>query len=341
MKKRFFSVLFLFVLANTFIFAKNSIKIISPRNDSNISYYNESELAQKTTIKGEVSPNCTSIRVIWTTQNKNNLFDYLVNNKNKGNFNDYKASKYGYKIDDFTLKQYKKGSTTFEYNCSTKFENLDTGSNYYLFLATFSDGSTATCTLDLYVYYAGGAEMGKPVIYLYPEQTTDISVSVKPAAGVTVSIPEMNDQWNVTASPDGVITDKQDGKEYPYLFWESLDDSKEIDLSEGFVVKTSKLESFFNEKLKILGLNKKEIADFNEFWIPELQGKEYVFITFYSQEKIDEQAPLSISPTPDSIIRVYFDHKKLDRPIKTKKQKLQSAKRKGFSVIEWGGKRYK
>ena len=93
--------------------------------------------------------------------------------------------------------------------------------------------------------------------------------------------------------------------------------------------------------LSFFGLNKKESADFTEYWVPELSGKKYVFITFYSQKRIDEEAPLTVSPKPDTVIRVYFDHKKLDKKINVKPQTLTSTERKGFTVVEWGGKRYK
>ena len=187
------------------------------------------------------------------------------------------------------------------------------------------------------------SEKGKPVIYLYPLKKTDVSVKVEPKGGVTVSIPEYKKGWKVTAEPDGKITDKKTKKEYPYLFWESNDYTGAVDTAEGFVVKTSELESFFDEKLCILGLNEKEISDFKEFWIPEINKEEkpYTFITFYSQEKINKEAPLTISPKPDSVIRVYFDHLGLDEIIETAEQNLTPVQRSGFSVVEWGGRKYK
>lgn len=109
----------------------------------------------------------------------------------------------------------------------------------------------------------------------------------------------------------------------------------------GFCVKTDSLKEFFTEKLSYMGLNEKEIADFNEFWIPLLSEKPYAFIYFYDQDRIDREAPLTVSPKPDTVIRVYFDHKLLDEPVETKPQKLKEGKRKGFTVVEWGGRRYK
>jgi restriction endonuclease S subunit len=63
------------------------------------------------------------------------------------------------------------------------------------------------------------AECGKPVIYLYPEHTTSVSVSVSPVGGMTFSEPDYGNGWTVTARPDGQLTDDS-GARWPYLFWE-------------------------------------------------------------------------------------------------------------------------
>lgn len=314
-----------------------TIKITSPYDGEDFYAYNYDSVYDYTVkFQGAVSGGCTSIRVIWSPGSKKNITKYLISGKKTGITNGST-----YQIDDFTLKQYQKGTPTFEYNVSGRLENLAFGSNYYLFIATFADGSIDVCEHEIYVYQGGGAEKAKPVIYLYPTKEQDIKVKVSPEGGVTESIPEYGKGWKVTATPEGKIIDKATKTEYPYLFWESKDNGAEIDMSEGFVVETKNLQAFFEEKLAILGLNEKEIADFTEYWVPELQGEKYIFITFYSQERIDAEAPLSISPKPDSVIRVYFDHKKLDKKITVKEQVLTPAKRSGFAVVEWGGKRYK
>ncbi|MBO7613105.1 MAG: hypothetical protein J6S81_04715 [Treponema sp.] len=182
--------------------------------------------------------------------------------------------------------------------------------------------------------------MGKPVIYLYPQKKTKVNVNVKPEGKFTKTEPAIGKKgWSVTAYPDGRLVSGKN--EYPYLFWESEDNSEPIDLSHGFVVASGDMEKFLNEKLTILGLNKKEIADFMEFWLPKLTASPYEFITFYTKEMMDAKAPLTVSPAPDSIIRVYFDHKPLEKPIETEEQVLLPASRKGFAVVEWGGRNYK
>ena len=320
------------MFAGVSLFAANSIKITSLQNEESKYFYDQELKDIKVTLKGSVSSNCEAIRCIWSGDSQDAITDYLLN-----------GSKRTVGIDDYILSKYVKGSTTFEYNVGGALDNLQWGSNYYMFIARFKDGTFKTCRLTFYAHQGGYAEKGKPVIYLYPTKKTNVSVKVEPKGGVTVSIPEYKNGWKVTALPDGTITDKKTKENYPYLFWESNDYTQTTDTSEGFVVETAKLEEFFNEKLEILGLDKKEIADFNEFWIAEInkEAKPYTFITFYSNQKINEEAPLTISPKPDSIIRVYFEHIGLDAPIETKEQQLTPASRSGFAVVEWGGKKFK
>ncbi|MBR4283221.1 MAG: hypothetical protein IKT48_00730, partial [Anaerotignum sp.] len=88
----------------------------------------------------------------------------------------------------------------------------------------------------------------KPVIYLYPEETTDISVELEYDGGLTVTYPDYGNGWNVTAEPDGTLTNHADGREYSYLFWEG-EGYGEMDFSEGFVVKGEDTVSFLQDKL--------------------------------------------------------------------------------------------
>ena len=314
-------------------YEESYIRITEPKDGAEKYLYNVTNVDDvKLTFKGEVSSNCKSIRVLWAPESDSFIQYYLEGRTSKLN---------GIKVDDFVLKQFKPGDRTFIYNVGGKLDNLQQGTNHYRFIATFNDGSQKSYSMSYYVYCGGAAEKAKPVIYLYPKKKQDVTVSVAPEGGVTESIPEMGKAWKVTAWPDGKIVEKKSGKEYPYLFWESKDNDTPIDLSEGFVVKTSELKAFFEQKLSILGLNQKEIADFNEYWIPEMQGKAYVFINFYTKERIDREAPLTVSPKPDTVIRVYFDHIKLDTPFEVPEQQLEPAGRQGFAVVEWGGRRYK
>ena len=174
---------------------------------------------------------------------------------------------------------------------------------------------------------------GKPVIYLYPKEKTEVSVKLDWEKKELISIPEYKDIWRVTAYPSWKL--ELNWKNYPYLFWEdSLSLAKKDDW---FVVKKENIEKFLDEKLTLLWLNSKELFDFKEFWLPKFKDKKYYFIRFYWNETLDKIAPISVNPKPDSIQRIFMDYKWLDEKIEVSEQKLQKFERKGFSVIEWWG----
>ena len=191
--------------------------------------------------------------------------------------------------------------------------------------------------VNLHYIFAGGC--GKPVIYLYPQQTEKVSVNVTPTAGMTASIPAYNGGWNVLADPQSNIFNLADSKTYPYLFWEGSGDSIYQMPQQGFVVQQENLNSFFDGKLSEEGLIPKEINDFKEFWIPRmtLENKPYYFVTFVDRATIDKLAPLAISPQPDTTIRVLMDYKGLDEPISVQGFDIKTPQRSGFTAVEWGG----
>ena len=178
--------------------------------------------------------------------------------------------------------------------------------------------------------------VAKPVIYLYPKETMDISVQLKiKNSKFTTIYPKFNKKntWNVKAKPNGDILIKD--KTYPYLFWEA-DSYAPQETNEGFIVSEENAEKFLEEKLEILGLNEKEKTDFITYWLPVLLKNKLSLCSFQSKKFFDN-FELNITPKPDSLIRVFLTIKKLDTPINIKEQKLVSNERKGFTVIEWGG----
>ncbi len=181
------------------------------------------------------------------------------------------------------------------------------------------------------------AECGKPVIYLYPEKNTDVSVKVEPQGGMTVSDPTYNGGWTVNAEPNGQLTELKSGKQYPYLFWEGRGGIYQTP-ERGFVMNKENIAIELSEKLAQLGLNKKETADFMEFWLPKMQAKPYYFVTFLGTQQMNQLAPLTINPRPDTVVRILMDFTPLDKPIEVLPLSLgRTPERKGFTVIEWGG----
>jgi len=183
--------------------------------------------------------------------------------------------------------------------------------------------------------YSIQAECGKPVIYLYP--TKDTTVSIKVGADITKSEPLYPASgWTVLAHPDGKL-DYQ-GLSYPNLFWEGKGQGIYPDLSgHGFVVSQKDLIPTLKNHLKLLGLNNQESADFMEFWTPKLPTSPYVRLTWLSTSEMNQLAPLSVTPRPDTVIRLFLDFGGLNKPIKLIPQILSSPPRLGFTLVEWGG----
>lgn len=180
------------------------------------------------------------------------------------------------------------------------------------------------------------AECGKPVIYLYPQQTTDVTVTLKPAGGFTYTEPAYNQGWKVRATPTGNLTELLTGKQYPYLFWEGRGGMYQTP-EQGFVVAQADVHTFLQDKLTALGLNTQERADFVEFWEPRMQSAPYYFVTFMGNEVMDQLAPLTVSPQPDTTIRILMDYTPLPQPKVVQGYTIRTPERKGFTVVEWGG----
>lgn len=180
----------------------------------------------------------------------------------------------------------------------------------------------------------------KPVIYLYPtEDNTEISVSLDYDGNLVELIPEFNAEntWNVTANTDGRIT--FEGQEYDYLFWEG-DPDFSYDFFSGFCVAGQDTEAFLDEKLHALGLNDTETEEFMEFWLPMMQDNPYNMISFQT-DSYTNGARLSVSPEPDSVIRVFMAWYPTDKFVKINPQYIEGADRSGFTVVEWGGNKVK
>jgi len=174
----------------------------------------------------------------------------------------------------------------------------------------------------------------KPVIYLYPTEKTKIFVSLDYNGTLTHTYPTYSNGWNITAYPNGSLID-DNGKEYPYLFWEGESDI-EYDLSKGFCVPGHQTEQFLRTKLDFMGLNQKELEDFIDFWIPFMVKNPYNKITFQTTAYTNN-AKLIVSPEPDSIIRIYMVFQPLTEFVEVGEQPLTEFERTGFTLIEWGG----
>lgn len=185
-----------------------------------------------------------------------------------------------------------------------------------------------------------GNAAGKPIIYLYPQEETELTVKLGYPEKITCSYPKYENEWDVTANPDGTIIDKESGKKLYSLYWEG-EGTPDYNFDEGFCVKGEDTAKFLEEKLEILGLNYKEAEEFIIYWLPKMEDNEYNFIRFATLDEINEYMPLEFSKEPDSLIRVLMQFKRLDEYMEVKEQKLEAPNRTGFVAVEWGGSELK
>ena len=177
----------------------------------------------------------------------------------------------------------------------------------------------------------------KPVIYLYPEEETSVSVYLDFQGSFTYTYPYTEDgHWDVVAKPDGTLINKADGKEYSYLFWEGTTSHFTPDFSEGFCVKGEDTTEFLQKVLPQMGLTPKEYNEFIVYWAPLMQNNPYNLISFQT-ENYEDLAPLQVNPAPDSMLRVYMAYKPLSAPVTIPEQTFTPFERNGFAIVEWGG----
>lgn len=180
----------------------------------------------------------------------------------------------------------------------------------------------------------------KPVIYLYPSQTTDVSVRLSHPENLTVSYPDYGDGWAVTAQPNGDLTDLASGRSLYALYYESRDLVPAVRETDGFVVPGDQTAPFLEDKLAQLGLTPRESEEFIVYWLPIMQDNPWNYIRFRTAAEIDANQTLSVSPAPDTLIRIVMSYEPLTEPVDVVPQVLPpTPQRTGFAVVEWGGTR--
>lgn len=185
----------------------------------------------------------------------------------------------------------------------------------------------------IYIYPEETSD-AKPVIYLRPEAAMDVTVQLDYAGTLTCTYPAYDGGWHVSAAPDGTLTDAS-GQTYRYLYWEGRDDT-EYDLSRGFCVPGDETAAFLEEALDTLGLTRAEANEFIIYWLPKMQESPYNLIAFQT-DAYTQSARLTVTPEPDTMLRVFMAWTALDEPVELLAQELSAPERRGFTVVEWGG----
>jgi len=206
---------------------------------------------------------------------------------------------------------------------------------------------------------------GKPVIYLYPKQPTQVHISFTTPVALNTQIPTYHDGWNVLADPDGTLEDLQPkytdcslldktktGSEYapracltnkyPYIYWSGKSLYGTYPQTEGgWVVEKNNVGKFLTEKLEKAGLTPSESKDMTDYWVPEMMKKDmpYYRISFVQTDQMNDFIPMTVNPQPDTVLRIFLQYEPLiSKPgIIPQPQTLNKVSRNGFTLIEWGG----
>ena len=259
-------------------------------------------------------------------QDKENV--KLVNIKgttlyNYGKYN-LKDANYGIGYDEGAIFQFTNTSLGEDYDYDLNESCLE-----FIYHGSTKKGEVKTS-------YCGG--IAKPILYLYPEEKTNVSVSFEHPELLETTYPKFKNEWKVTASPNGDLID-ENGKYYYALYW---DEKKvhTVDFKTGFYVEKENAISFLEEKLEKIGLSNKEKNEFIMYWLPILEKNGKNLVYFELTEERESVNKINITPKPDSLLRIVIHVKKVDSKVKIKEQSLPTFERKGFTAVEWGGTTY-
>ncbi|KAF7330044.1 Ubiquitin family protein [Mycena kentingensis (nom. inval.)] len=236
---------------------------------------------------------------------------------------------------------------------------------------------------------------GKPVIYLRSPVELDATVDIGLTPDWSFSalypvVPATKPQdprlheaatWRVWIKPDGTLLDESSGAEVSYLFWEAstnlpahselspppspilgaADVFRPVLARSAFKADSSvaltieELPLYLDAALVELGLDTEARTSFITYWLPALNHHKCVLLSFLPQASYESAAPLTVTPHPDVVTRVFMIFRALGEqeamlwegkenrdasmwrevvgvPSKAKQQDMSL-----FRVLEWGG----
>jgi hypothetical protein len=171
----------------------------------------------------------------------------------------------------------------------------------------------------------------KPNIYLYSDRDLTARVRLAPEYAITVSEPvyQTGKGWWAQIR-NGSLNGNGD-----FLFYEALVPVAGWQKQEGFAIRAAYREQDMAFMLGQYNFNEKETVEFIEYWSEHLaEDEDY---GFYPQETdaVDQVMPLSISPEPVHVMRIWF----YAEPLVSAPEPVTSPEtivREGFYVVEWG-----
>jgi hypothetical protein len=172
----------------------------------------------------------------------------------------------------------------------------------------------------------------KPNIYLYPEQTAQLSLQLdlSPGAKIIASVPEYASGWTVNVTPEGLINGA-----YDFLFYEAVVDDV-FQRDEGWVVAADQAMDRFADALDAYGFSAQEIEDFVDSWEGELPEAGCYRVFPQLDDTISQTVDLHIAPSPDSVRRVWFLVECAEECADIVPPAIPAFTRSGFTAVEWG-----
>ncbi len=178
----------------------------------------------------------------------------------------------------------------------------------------------------------------KPVIYLYPEQPTEVRVEVEIDGEFTAVYPAMTEGgWTVGAQPDGALVDRATGRGHRYLFWEGTSAGFKIDPARAHCVAAGDSAGFLERACDRFALTAEECGDFVTYWLPALGKHPFNVIQFVDEAAYDRYARMRVTPRPDTVVRQFMIFRGSEAPVEVGAPELPQRTRRGFTVVEWGG----
>lgn len=184
-----------------------------------------------------------------------------------------------------------------------------------------------------------GTNVLKPNIYIYSQEEREVTVAFDQPELLTVTIPEYQDSWKVTADAEGRLTDASGGA-YDFLFYESISEAFLFETEEGWRVPADGRKECFETILFDLGFQENETADFTEFWTEKLDPDTDCLMYPQGTERVDLAMPVTITEEPECLERIWFvftedDGRSVEEPAGYELTRGGEGCR--YYVLEWGG----